>query len=362
MDSNGIYHFYDKDGNIPSIIYYDDIGRKVNNETGQVISSSVYTDQFGIERDPSKESNNPKGAVVITPQDSVEMIYGENNVLKRYRLLRTYLLSNYRIYTLKNSDETFLKDIGSMIRKMTGGDSDGWAKGLIKLYNSENGKATGHWTWVSGILGDSVSITDTTLTLKKGWFNNPMNFSIEGWAPRYGMSLEFLLSLHLGTNAPDLVYAMLQNFDTEIQVYIDDSGKSKVNARYIDPKSTETSPSSGDSLDKIKSVLGKTDHPIAETVINDKAALEWVNGFVLSKKVCQSLLTSNDLTLKSPDNCLGGVSAYVIEDCTSEVEKVFETNPLDNYGITEDKADAGLYTDVDTYKPNTFNATIERFF
>jgi hypothetical protein len=127
-----------------------------------------------------------------------------------------------------------IKDVYASIQKLFGGYQDAWARGLIKLYEASNGIGGEHWSWTSFIKGETVKLDRSSLSIKDGYFNNAMTFSIEGWAPRYGLSLEFLLSLHLGTMAPDLNYAIIQNFDTEIQVYLEES-KGKVNAKYVDP-------------------------------------------------------------------------------------------------------------------------------
>ena len=373
-DSEGKGHFYDKDGNIPSISYYDNLGRTVNNTTGELESGSKYTDEYGLIRDMnSASSENGRGKIAeidavnyleaANGAGNIKYIYGENDGLRKYRLLRTYLLSNYRIYTLKNNDEKTSNMRGVLFRLLTGGDSDGWAKGLIKLYNATNGIAKNHW-WAARAsefgVGDAVKIDGKTLSLKKTWFNNPMTFSIEGWAPRYGLSLEFLLSLHLGTNAPDLVYAMLQNFDTEIQVYLDDSGKARVIGNYVDPNagyekdaeldadgnSTGNYTVTGDGIDKddgvtlekiqkalsnyevdtikeigfdnLLSSLGKlieANNAIASAQLTDWGSdipgLLWANEAFFTRRICQYLLTNSELNLVSPDWCLGAVNSFV---------------------------------------------------
>ena len=208
-------HFYDEDGNIiDGLQYYDESGFTVDNVTGEKITTGkTYIDEFGITRSTKNLNKNGKGEIEIKDASDA----------KKYSLIRTYLLSNYRIYTLKNWDEDLLSYIGDYLREYFGGNNDGWAKGLIKLYIANDDDyylAKNHWWWGQAIFGEMVSITETSMSLKKGYNNNAMTYELEGWAPRYGMSLEFLLSLHLGTGAPDLVYAMLQNFDTEMQVYM----------------------------------------------------------------------------------------------------------------------------------------------
>ena len=330
-DSDGKFHFYDEAGNIISDLkYYDSIGQTIDNSTGEATSNSEYTDEFGIIRSTEKAED-------ADVDDRGKVLNVVKADLKNYRLLRTYLLSNYRIYTLKNADEDVLNDIASAFKSL-GVNHDSWAKGLIKLYNAKGGIAEGHWWWGKKLLGDMPVINETTLSLKKGWFNNPMNYKIEGWAPRYGMSLDFLISLHLGTNAPDLVYAMLQNFDTEVQVYLDDSGEAKIDARYIDPNDdAHKAPADGDSIEKVKAVLDATDHEIASSVINDGAATEWVNGLALTKKACYALLKSEELTLTSPDNCTGAAQEYVMIDTTNDEEILWDTSPFNSYGIQEEE-------------------------
>ena len=355
-DENNIGHFYYKDTDVivSELTFYDYLGQTVNNETGLVENGEIYTDEFGIRREIPKEeedSSSTRSRGQLANLDGLKKEEAKE-YLKNYSLIRTYLLSNYRIYTLRNNDEDMLTNIYNALATISGNE-DAWAKGLIKLYNAKGGWATGHWWWGRGLLGEKASIDSTTLTLKKGWFNNPMDFPIEGWAPRYGMSLEFLLSLHLGTHAPDLAKAMIQNFDTEVQVYLDDSGKATVNSRYVDPNSNISgiTPGSGDSLDKVKAVLrnaGRGD------IISDTAGWEAFNG-LLDKTACQILLRSDELTLHSPDTCTGTGQMYYIETSTYEISNFLgldtSTNSLQTYGITEE-LDADVYEKVSEY-PNT---------
>ena len=361
-DDEGVGHFYDGNNIVQDLKYYDFLGRTIDNATGEPISDDTYIDEYGIER--SMEETNGMEGDSTDSRGKVANIEKED--LKNYKLIRTYLLSNYRIYTLRNSDEDMLTKIYNAICTVSGND-DAWAKGLIKLYNATGGIATDHWWWGRGLLGESVSLTDTTLSLKKGWFNNAMNFSIEGWAPRYGMSLEFLLSLHLGTGAPDLTTAMLQNFDTEVQVYLDGSGEAQVNASFVDPHKV-VSPEAGDTIDKVERVLEETGHDFVSWMVTDQAALEWfANDISLTKEACQDLLRSKEtfkvsnpelcLTLTSPDNCMGVGQAYKILDSAYQTSSFlwFDTssNNLTSYGITS-AVDEEVYDEFTSYEHYEF--------
>lgn len=279
-------HIYETESNnLVDIKYCDNNGNVFDNTTGEMISNEVYMDEFGIIRSSTTKSKtaNGKGELALFKEyyDNDDDI---KNHAQNYRLIRSYLLSDYRIYTLKNDDTTFLQKLGGIFRTAFGGNQDGWAKGLMKLYVAKKGIVLqgleALWNWSISDWGDSFTLTKTTLTLKKGFGNNPIVFSIEGWAPRYGMSLDFLLSLHLGTGAPDLVNAMLQNFDTEIQVYLD-GYRGKVEAKYVDPNA-----GGGEAT--------------------REALQQQYNNLRISysdKKAIQLILSNNRGVLKSPSTC-----------------------------------------------------------
>lgn len=325
--TDGKTHFYYEDFSIDNLTeaqarsldeskrvqmkYYDNLGRTIINSTGMPENSGdEYTDEYGIIR--STEARDAGDGT-----DRGKVVRVAENGKKNYRLLRTYLLSNYRIYTLKNSDETILKEIANLYREHFGGNHDAWAKGLVKLYVANGGVASNHWWWGEGglrSLGSTAQMTDTSLILRKGFFNREIEFSIAGWSPRYGMSLDFLIALHLGTGAPDLVYAMLQNFDTEVQVYLDDVGESSIESRYVDPKAIVPVPE-GVSISTIKTALADYNFGINGFIINDAELTQWINGLFLSRGACAEIFKKVD-TLKSQDTCTYTVTDYVILDIT----------------------------------------------
>lgn len=71
-----------------------------------------------------------------------------------------------------------------------------------------------------------------TLTIKKGWTNNPMKYSLDGWTGRYGMPLEFLLSVHMATMMPDLAYDMATAFDTQVKILLHEIKNGEVAGTY----------------------------------------------------------------------------------------------------------------------------------
>lgn len=326
-DGDEGFKYYNSDGQAYNGYYYNAIGILVNNITG-IPDGESYSDKYGIVRSTEETTETGKGKIIAIPGN-------------RSTLLKTYLISDNRIYAIRNDDETLLKNIFSGIKTVFGGYKGAWSKGLMKIYKAKNGLATSSWGfWDNFAWKNDISIDRASgqLSIRRGYLNNPMNFNISGWAPRYGLSLEFLLSLHIGTMAPDLVYAMLQNFDTEIQVYLDDAGDSEVEAKYVDPLAGSVKP--GIEIKDIKETLNEmegTTDGIASDLINSNDLSSWINGIFLTRRRCQYLL--ENLPLVSPDNCIGSAQEYVIVDSTNDSSSFLmidtSSNPFPAYGIND---------------------------
>ena len=72
-----------------------------------------------------------------------------------------------------------------------------------------------------------------TLKIRRGIFNTAeIEYDLDGWTGRYGMPLEFLLSIHAATLMPDLAYDMTQNFDTTVRILLHESDKNSISANY----------------------------------------------------------------------------------------------------------------------------------
>ena len=167
----------------------------------------------------------------------------------------TYIASDNYVYTLKNdnlatqeSADNWFEKIGAAIATawykvenffygpvfdflgVTNAVGETWGKGLIGLYYEkgtigENGQFVNQgtfWNWDS----IKINLENKTLQVKRRTLldanNNAIEFSLDGWTGRYGMPVEFLLSVHLATMMPDLAVDMVKNFPTEIQVYLHD--------------------------------------------------------------------------------------------------------------------------------------------
>ncbi len=181
---------------------------------------------------------------------------GEGNIIAaKSDFIYTYIVSDNYVYTLKNSNIATLKSnpkgfidgiinfftaratgcykilnfiAGPVLDKLGATEAimETWGSGLIALYYDngvvgERGDAVnpGLFNW------DSVSIDASSkkLSIKRHTIlnnNNAMDFSLDGWTGRYGMPLEFLLSIHVATMMPDLAYDMATSFATNVNIYL----------------------------------------------------------------------------------------------------------------------------------------------
>ena len=184
---------------------------------------------------------------------------GDNKILlAESDFIFTYITSDNYVYTLKNSNvatqnaahnwlESFFMGVASFFTKLfsplidlfgaTEGLVDAWGRGLIVAWYEkdnnfgEKGKIVDTNNWANH---DTVKIDmekKQLILAKNGWFsgNNPRTYSLDGWTGRYGMPLEFLLSVHVATMMPDLSYDMATSFNTNVNMYLHKvSGEVKV--------------------------------------------------------------------------------------------------------------------------------------
>ena len=190
---------------------------------------------------------DPKQGVVRDGDDKI--------VLAKSDFMFTYIMSDNYVYTLKNKNiaterendgfwTSVAKKIKTGSKKVANfllgpvmgdshkGDMDKFGTGLIALYyDKSDGSAKGFGEegdplimeniWENGVI--EISAKDKPLLIENdGWFNNnnPIKFSLDGWTGRYGMPLEFLLSVHKATMMPDLAYDMVYTFATNVNIYL----------------------------------------------------------------------------------------------------------------------------------------------
>ncbi len=96
-----------------------------------------------------------------------------------------------------------------------------YGRGLIAIYHegSRVGIPDGYYdAKEKGYI--ALDAESKKLMVKRGWSNGTYTFDVDGWSGRYGMPLEFLLSVHLATQMPDLAIDMATSFQTEVEVLL----------------------------------------------------------------------------------------------------------------------------------------------
>ena len=213
--------FYeDEDGNRYSGSFYN-IDGKLYGSNGKPKKQDGFYTKYGIQYDEDGK---------------IQEILDDSSVL------RTYAMSQKRMFVLRNDDEGFLKRVVRVLVEALTGYSGSWAQGLLEIHTAENGVSSGlygfttpGWSLESifSSFNSEIEITpNNQLKIKKGWGNNPILFELDGWSGRYGLSQDFLISLHLATLSPDLVTTIAQTFDTRIQVYLDYVKNAEVKAYF----------------------------------------------------------------------------------------------------------------------------------
>lgn len=155
---------------------------------------------------------------------------GTNADKNTYRNIMAYIAADTYTHTVKNLSETFgekwERRYSEFKSYFTGSNVKSYAKGLISLYKGDE-----LWTPPSVIdkldmdyLTIKINNSNLTVVFHNGFYGQTQTkYSLDGWTGRYGMPLEFLLSVHIATMAPDLAYRLTQDFETDVKIKLQSS-------------------------------------------------------------------------------------------------------------------------------------------
>ena len=149
---------------------------------------------------------------------------GITNIKSNY--IKQYLISSNYMYTLYNTNSGLFSDKSGFIKLYNDGGTIGNKESLYeppsailsflaRLFNIEYGN-----------IRIRINTENKTLEIahEKGvfWWKhvNTFKYNLEGWTGRYGMPLEFLLSVHLASMQPDLAYEMTEEFQTNVNILL----------------------------------------------------------------------------------------------------------------------------------------------
>jgi hypothetical protein len=173
------------------------------------------------------EDFNPDVDSLYVSNDGI--LRDKNGVVLMHSIYaRWYLLSDNYVYIIRNNESNFLRTLFGL-----NGDD-----GLINLYKEKNktiGTIDGPLTGFDHFMGflralfagsrvlfemdrDGKQLIVTTEADGVWGVKRKFYYSLDGWTGRYGMPLEFLLSLHLSSMQPDLAYDLVKQVKTEIKL------------------------------------------------------------------------------------------------------------------------------------------------
>ena len=191
------------------------------------------TEYVDVDDDGDLLDDDPDG--VIRDEDSGEIKEASSD------FIMAYMISDNYVYTLANEnldidhDGGFLgwlwgniQAMGRHIVDFFGGSlGEHWTTGLLTLWDEDGiGVRDGFYSDTGFLNFDNVSLDaeKRVLYMKKGFRGRNTKYKLDGWTGRYGMPLEFLLSVHMATMMPDLSYDMANSFETKINILLHSSG------------------------------------------------------------------------------------------------------------------------------------------
>lgn len=220
--------------------YLDEMGYDLKGYgfvTEFLVDPDTEYNQGGAEGEAVSETERKatKDGVIRDSDDTV--ITGVSDFIK------TYLISDNYIYTIKNSNtvtDHWWEALGDHISSLFTDDLSN-KKGMLVFFHDDGGIGTteGHTgngeddnaydAFERGYI--KFDANSKKLLIKKGWTNNAMAYSLDGWTGRYGMPIDFLLTVHLATQMPDLAYDLVGTFQTEVNILLHKSS-GQVEAQY----------------------------------------------------------------------------------------------------------------------------------
>lgn len=310
-----------------------------------IISVADYLESMGYDLKSYGFVTEPvDNAVSSDFEGNVEDAYIDANGIGRTKdgitniksdVLKTYLISDNYVYCVRNFNKNFATATSSWKNFISGalnvitrgflGDTINWGSGLISIYE-EQGQGFLFWKKDKiGIAGDSyenhfldgesisVDPEAKTLTISKSTgflgLGKTKNFiyNLEGWTGRYGIPLEFLLSVHFTSMSPDLALDLATSFDTNVVILLHETNTT-IESAY---KDSNGSMLTYEQLDSIAGwFLGKSD-----------IAKIFAQTGIQSPENCENL-AKEDVGRSCSELAIAGELSSACSECTDFVDSI----------------------------------------
>ena len=220
--------------------YLDDMGYDLKGygflteyKTEADVDANGYLDEdLGVIRYKEDEVVSIDGEDVTREADSIKKAESE--------YLFDYMVSDNYIYTVKNfnmvtiegehwydvafgvAKAIFVRAVEASPLSFLANFDEDWGQGMIALYKEKSGFGTQGDLYQNSFLGDNIEVDydKKVLKIKRGFLGDTYEYKLDGWLGRYGVPLDFLLSLHLGTMMPDLAVDVGTSFPTEVVILL----------------------------------------------------------------------------------------------------------------------------------------------
>ena len=249
-------------GNYIAAFFGADTTKEV--ESAEIYSALDYLEEMGYDlkgegfltdylksTEEIDEGADKENGVYLDEENGVIRNDDDKILTAKSDFIFTYMVSDNYVYTIKNdnlatrAEGNWIKEVVSEaltgvykyfnfvfhkvfdLLGITESVTNKWGTGLLEFYYDKGIGIEGE-IFNNGLFNNDtieIDIEKKQLSIKKSRLfnrNNPMKFNLDGWTGRYGMPLEFLLSVHKATLMPDLAYDMATSFKTNVKIYLHD--------------------------------------------------------------------------------------------------------------------------------------------
>ncbi len=185
------------------------------------LSDSVSDDDkkiSGLKRNVSLNDITVDSSGIARDEKGITNIKSKN--------IKQYLISSNYMYTLYNTNKGLFSDKNGFIRLYNDGGSIGNKASLYEPSSSLLSFLARLFNIKYEDIQIRINTENKTLEIASVsgvfWWKhvNTFKYNLEGWTGRYGMPLEFLLSVHLASMQPDLAYEMTEQFPTHVNILL----------------------------------------------------------------------------------------------------------------------------------------------